>query len=795
MLKSFLKIEFRNLKNNKTQAVIKTAGLALALAVSIAIFSWIKFELSYDNFNKDAGRIYRIVLDNESVASPPGFKYLMDKIPGVKNSVRIFDSGFLGEKQKVSYRDKIFTDDKIYYADDDFFSVFSFPFLRGNPGNALEKTNAAVITESAAIKYFGNESPIAKTLLLSDHKELEITAVIKNLPANSHFHFDILITMKANPWWNCINRIELGSMWIFNTYFKIDKKTGIETVRKEIVRAVQPYKYKPETINFQRLTDIHLYSVYERELEANGDIKYIYLFAAIGLLIIIMSCINYINLTTALASDKLKEIGIRKAIGASKWQLISQFTGESIIISIFSFVLAMILLETVSPLLLSLIGVSLSPATFNDPLVLVSALIFSLFIGALTGLFPAAVLVKHGVINSLKPGLSSEGSKTKSRGMLVIFQFSVSVVLLICSLVIYQQMRYVQNKKLGYNKNLTLVLNMGHYRFIDKIDVLKNSIARNSNVTGITACSQLPTNIKTIEGINTQDGKRYESYYIAVDKNFFKTLGIEIKKRYERIGELAQENTSDIKNFKNKFVVNQALLGKIGLDIGDIEGKTIIIRHGNMKPGPIIGVVKDFNFESLHNPIRPLVFEFTPAVTWGNTYLLVKIKSVNIPGTLSYIKRQWEKIAEGVPFDYYFLDEEYNALYKSEAQTGNLFFIFTAVSISIIVLGLLGLITFITARRTKEIGVRKVLGASTVNIVLLLSKKFIAWAVMANVLAWPAAYFFMDKWLEDFAYRINLTWWIFLSSGFIVLLIALVTISFRAVKAATANPVESLRYE
>ena len=795
MFRSFLKITFRNLSNNKTQSLIKTAGLALALVVSIAIFSWINFELSYDKFNKDAGQIYRIVLDNESVTSPPGIKYLLDKTPGIKYSVRIFNSGFLGEKQKVSYRDKIFTNDKIYYADDNFFDIFSFPFLRGSPEDALKKTNAAVITESTAKKYFGNENPVGKTLLLSNNKELEITGVLKNIPANSHFHFDILITMKALPWWNRVNSIELGSMWIFDTYFKINKKTGIEAVRQKIVREVQPYKYKPESIECQRLTDIHLHSSYERELEANGDIKYIYLFAAIGVLIIIMSCINYINLTTALSANRLKEIGIRKTIGASKWQLISQFTGESIIISFFAFVLALILLESVGPLFLSFIGVNLSPGVFNDPFVLISAFIFTLFIGALTGLFPAIVLVKKGVIKSLKPGLSAEGSKTKSRGMLVIFQFSVSVVLLICSMVIYQQMRYIQNKKLGYNKNQMLVLNMGHFPIVNKIDVLKNSISHNSNVSGITACSQLPTNIKTAEGINTQDGKRYESYYISVDKNFFKTLDIEIEKGSDRIGELTQENNSDMENFKNKFVVNQTLLKKIGVKIGDTDGKTLIIRHGNMKPGPIIGVVKDFNFESLHNPIRPLVFEFTPVKTWGNTYLLVKVKSINIAGTVNYIKRQWDKIADGVPFEYYFLDEEYNALYKSETQTGNLFFLFTAVSIFIIVLGLLGLIAFITARRTKEIGVRKVLGASTLNIVLLLSRKFIAWAVIANLIAWPAAYYFMNKWLEDFAYRINLNLWIFVSAGFIVLLIALTTVSFRAVKAATANPVESLRYE
>lgn len=356
-------------------------------------------------------------------------------------------------------------------------------------------------------------------------------------------------------------------------------------------------------------------------------------------------------------------------------------------------------------------------------------------------------------------------------------------------------MKYVQNKKLGYNKDQVLVLNLGHFDIVNKIDVLKKLIAGNSNVFNVASCSQLPTNIKTFEGINTQDGKRYESYYIAVDKDFFRTLGIKIKKGEEQIENLIAVKNQNTETYKNKFVVNQTLLKTIGVNIKDTDAKTLIIRHGNMKPGSIIGVVDDFHFESLHNPIRPLVFEFTPENEWGNTYLLIKVSTKNIAATINYIKQQWEDLADGLPFEYNFLNDDYNTLYKSEARTSHLFIFFTAVSIFIIVLGLLGLIAFVANQKTKEIGVRKVLGASIADILFLLSKKFILWIIIANMIAWPVAYYFINKWLEDFAYRIDISIWMIILSGGIAVVVALATVSYQAVKAASANPVQSLKYE
>ncbi len=796
MFRNYLKTTLRNFYFNKTQTIIKIAGLSIALCVSIAIFSWVKFELSYDNIHKDSDRIYRLVLEDKMVSCPPGFKLIFDKIPEIENSTRIFNAGFLGRTQRVSAGKKVFTNDVIYYADDDFFKVFSFPLLSGNPTFVLNKPNAAVITEATAEKYFGKDNPVGKTLLLGNENLLEITGVLKNIPANSHFHFDILITLKNQEWWTLIsNTPTFGSMWIFPTYFKIKKSTNIEAAKQKIIAALESYENTPASLEVQKLKDIHLHSAYTMELETNGDINNIYLFSAVGILIIIMSCINYINLSTALSFKRSKEVGIRKTVGAGRAQIIFQFINESVLTSVIAFIIALVLLEVIKPFAFSITGIKFYRGVSDESFVLLSALTFTLFLGILTGLFPAFAVAKHNIANSVKSSSSAFGKNTGLRGALVIFQFCISIILISSSLIIYNQMNFIKNKKLGYTKSQVLVLNLGQNRIMNRIDVLKKSILINANVTQVTSGSQLPTNIITSEGVNTKDGKRYESFYVAVDKDFFRALDINIIKGKERIEELQPQKNFDWKAFKNKFVVNKSFLKATGIKLEDTENEPIMIRHGNMEPGPIIGVVDDFHFKSLHSPINPLVFEFIPVHQWMNAYLLVKINPDNISSTIDYVRTQWEKLAEGLPFEYFFLDEEYDALYKSETRMSNLFLVFTTVSVSIIVLGLLGLIAFVANQKTKEIGIRKVLGASINSILFLLSKRIIIWVLIASVIAVPFAYYLMNKWLQDFAYRIEMSWWIFILAGGIALLIALATVFIQAIKAATANPVESLKYE
>jgi putative ABC transport system permease protein len=795
MLKNYLKIALRIFSQNKTQTFIKIFGLGIALGAGITIFSWIKFELSYDDFHKDSGQIYRLVIEDQSVTAPPGYKLILNNIPEIENSVRLFNAGFLGEKKKVAYKDKIFTNDAIYYADDEFFKIFSFPLLRGNPENVLDKNNAAVITESMAMKYFGNEDPVGKTLTLSGRNELEVTGVVKDIPANSHFHFDMLITLKNQQWWNLINETRFGSMWIFPTYLKMRKDANPEIVRSKIEQLLQPFRDKPEKTDFQKLKDIHLYSSYKRELEANGDINYIYLFSIIGILIIIMSCVNYINLTTTIAFKRSKEIGIRKVIGAEKQQIIMQMVGESILISICAFLLSLVLIEIFKPLFTAITGVNFFKGILSEGYIVLLSFIFTVLLGLLTGLFPSIVLAKFKIINSIKSGNTGLKRNSKLRGAFVVFQFSISIALIGCSLIVFNQMQYIKNKKLGFDKNQVLVLNLGHDKIVGKIDVLRNSLLSNPNISQVTSGSQLPSQITTMEGVNTNDGKRHDSYFISVDKQFFKALDINIKKGKEQIENIVPDETQDMTTYGNKFVVNQKFLDEAGIKIEDTENQPLVIRHGNMLPGPIIGVVDDFHFESLHSVIHPLVFEFSPKKEWVNTYLMIKINAGNIPESINYIKNEWEKISKGLPFEYSFLDEEYNSLYKNETRTGSLFAVFTIISIFIIILGLIGLIMFFTAQKTKEIGIRKVLGATSGSILFLLSRKFILWIIIADIIAFPAAWYFMNKWLQNFAYRVDVNWWLFLISGLIALIISLVTVSFQAIKAATANPIKSLRYE
>ena len=791
MIKNYFKIALRNLASNKTFSLIKIAGLVLALSTSIAIFSWVKHELSYDTFHKDSHRIYRLLPNDGIVSSPPGFKELLSNIPEIDYTVRLFKSGFLGERTKVSRGDIIHTNDEIYYTDEDFFNIFAFNIINGNPKDMLEKPNATVITEATASKYFGDEDPIGQTLRLGDNKEIEITGVIKNIPENAHFHFDILITMKSFP--GQINPSGFGSSWIFPTYIKLKNQTSIETVQQKTILAFEAREENFELqISFQPLTDIHLYSSFYSELEPNGDIKYVYLFSAIGILIIIIACINYINLSIALSTNRTKEIGIRKVIGADKNQLHLQIISESLVISIIALILALFLLEILKPVFSSLMGIHFFPNIHSDPYILGFAFLFTIIIGALTGISPAIVLSKLSIIDSIKTRVFSSGKTSKIRSTLVIYQLSVSIILIIGTLVIFQQLRYMQNKKLGYDKEHVLVLHTGFDAITQKMDVFKGLIARNLNVLNMSQSSQLPTNIITGEGINTKDGTRYESSYISVDKNFFDTMGLKVIRGKNHIAAMVAEKNPDQQTFQNLFVVNQSLLREIDVKLTEIDEHTLIIRHGNMKPGSIIGVVEDFHFTSLHTPIGPLVFEFTPDRI---EYLLIKIKSDNIPGTINYIEQQWNKLAEGLPFEFHFLDEHYDALYQAEQQLSYLSIIFTLISIVIIVLGLLGLISFITTRKTKEIGIRKVMGASVENILLLLSKTFILWTIVANLIAWPFAWYTMNHWLQNFVYRIEMSWWMFALAGGIALFMTLLTVSFQTIKAAIANPIESLRYE
>jgi len=795
MIRNYLKVALRNLYKKKLYTIINAFGLALGLSISFIIYSWVTNELSYDQFHKDYKNIYRLIEADESGSgyasiSPAAKTALLEKIPEVEYSIRIFKSGFLGGKTKVAYGNKVFTNDNIYYTDPEFFQIFSFQILEGNPESILDKPNAVVITEKTAKKYFGDEDPLGKTLILSDRKQLEVTGILKNLSKQSHFHFDLLVSMGSHPWGD-ISKIDMGSAYVFHTYLKVYPDASLPVILNKfnkLIYEVVSEDYASDLINvfkLQPLADIHLKSDLRMELEANNDMKYIYLFSTIALLVIFIAGINYINLATAYSFDRAKEVGVRKVLGALKKQLMFQYLSESLIISFIALILAIFLIELLQPLLTSLSDIGDIRIYQNVSLFLV-LIVLTVLIGLIAGFFPSLILSSLHPIQSLKSNFNKTDRRGGMRKVLVIFQFSISILLILSTVIIYQQLQFLQKKKLGYTKDHVLILHIGYPDLKNKHDVLKNAILSDERIINATAVSQLPANIITGEYIDTPDGEKYGVFFISIDNDFFNTLDVPVIIGEDRIGSLTPEQ------YQNKFVLNQTALKEIGWKNEEAIDKKIVIRHGNMQPGPIIGIVEDFNFQSLHHSLGPLVFEFVPE---SYEYLLVKVKADNIPLTIDYIQSQWHNIAGDIPFDYSFLDSEYDSLYKAEMQTGKLFIVFAIIATLIAMLGLFGLSSYAAFKRTKEMGIRKVFGASGLSIIKLLSKDFTLLVVLAFVITTPIAYYFMKKWLQAFAYRTEIHPLYIILPGCFVLVLALITVGYHSMKAAGTNPVKTLRYE
>jgi putative ABC transport system permease protein len=791
MLIYFFKLAYRNLYRNKLYTLINAIGLTIGLSLSFVIFSWIIFELHFDQFHKDYDRIYRLVMADEgssSVAVSPAVKTtILDKIPEIESSVRIFNGDQFG-KISVDYQNQTYTDDRIFFVDPEFFDIFSFPLIHGDPEKVLQKPNAAVITKRLARKYFGDDDPTGKTLKLGDILLVEVTGILENVPAQSHFHFDMLVSMKSHPWGPRIEEISLGSSWMFHTYFKVYPGSSPETVRKKcnrigsaLVAEISPHYHV--NLILQPLTDIHLRSDYEGELEANHDIRYIYLFGTVALLVILIAGINYINLTTAYSFGRAKEVGLKKVMGAQKYQLFIQHLGESFIISFLALCISLLFIELIQPVITGLTGYEYGSLVGNSQLVLLLIGITAVT-GLLSGMVPSLIISSIPPRRILRSGPQLSEKKGWVRKILVIFQLCISLLLLMAVAVIYQQLRYMQNTKLGYDKSHVVVLYTGYRGF--KQANFKNTLLSESGIIHATGISSLPSDIKSNEYIDTPDGKEHWIYYTSIDKDFFKTLDVSLMTGKEEIENLNPEN------YPNRYVVNEAALKEIGWEPGEAISQQIRIRHGNMEPGPVIGVIEDFHFQSLHFPVYPLVLEFVPN---DYHYLLVKIRGDRLQETIREIEVQWKKMAGNLPFEYSFLDQEYDNLYKAEMKTGKLFILFALFSSLIAMMGLFGLASYTAFKRTKEIGIRKVFGATTLHILELLTGDFTRLVIIAFVISVPLAWFLLHKWLEEFAYRVNINPVILLAAGLLVLLLTLITVGYHSVKAAQGDPAKTLRYE
>ncbi len=788
MFKNYLKITLRNIGRNKAFSLINISGLAIGMACCILILLWIQDELSFDRFHRHANRLGRVIAEVEysgqrpwAVTEAPLAQALKEEYPDIVQSTRIQ----LGRNFRVRYGEKQFNETHNIFAEPVFFEMFTFPFLKGNPKTALRGKRSVVITEKMAQKYFGDDEPMGKILNFNDRIDFQVTGVLKNIPKNSHLQFDFILLFNLledlgqdiNNWGN----------FNFFTYVLLEKKSSYDEVNQKISGYLEAIN--PDTnahLFIQLVKQIHLYSDFEYDVLAanNSDYKYIFIFSSIALFVLLIACINFMNLTTARSSNRAKEVAMRKVVGAYRKNIIRQFFGESILFSMIALGFAFAFVFFFLPVFNDLSDKQLV-LDFTDNIAIPLGLIgIALFTGLLSGLYPSIYLSSFQPTKILKRVFGADPKSYAFRKVLVVAQFFLSVILIIGTTVVHNQIDYIKNRKLGFNKeNLLYIPLVGKIR--QQYETVKNELLRNANILSVTASSNLPsfgrnwaTGNLDWEGKNPEETIHMQG--VDVDYDFFKTFGMNMKE-----GRSFSRNFSLDEN--NGVILNETAINAMGLQ--SPVGKRLSIRNWQ---GTIIGVVQDYNFKSLHNKIEPLILVM---VNRQLNYLFVRIKSQDISNTIKFLRNKWESYNLQYPFEYGFVDTLLDNLYKNEEIVKTLFNYFTFLAIFISCLGLFGLAFYLTEQRTKEIGIRKVLGASVSKIVSMLSKEFLKWVLIANILAWPVAYYFMDKWLQNFAYRTNLKIWMFLFSGVLALLIALLTVSYQAIKAARANPADSLRYE
>ncbi|GAB3704457.1 ABC transporter permease [Spirosoma flavus] len=807
MLTNYLKIAWRNLLRNKAFSAINIVGLAFGLATCLLISLFLLDELSYDRYNDKANRIVRVVFHavmnggeiNEANVMPPVAPTLKADYPEVEAATRIHTVG----SPSIMVGEKTFRDDRLAYVDSNFFQVFSLPLIHGDAKTALLQPNTAVITQDMAQKCFGNENPIGKVVTIKSWNALfKVTGVIDRMPVNSHFHFDMLMSMAGvsdakSPSWMTSG---------FFTYLVLAKGYNPKQLEAKLPQMVNKYmgpqlqqafgmtmtqfRQKGNEIGFriQPLTDIHLHSNLTGEIEANGDVQYVYIFGAIAVFMLLIACINFMNLSTAGASKRAKEVGIRKVMGSVRQSLTNQFLIESLLLTMIALVLAIGLVYMALPLFNELAGKALALNFGGNNWLLPGLLMLGIIVGILAGSYPAFFLSSFKPIAVLK-GTKFTGDR-KSIGLrsgLVVVQFFISIILMVGTTVVYQQLNYIQHKKLGYSKEQVLVL-PDTWQLAKNEAVFRNQIMQDPRVVNVSMSGYLPAGpsynnnyMMFPESNPTQyvKGVRYN-----VDYDYIPTLGMQMaagrnfSKEYgtDSSGVIINETAAQTLGWKNNA---------LGKTIGHAENE------GAKKLYKVIGVVKDFHFRSLHESISPLV------MTLGENSgaVIIKAKTTDVAGLLASLEKEWKKLTTDAPFTYSFLDKRFNDTYLAEQKTGRILGLFAGLTIFVACLGLFGLATFTAEQRTKEIGVRKVLGASVGSIVTLLSKDFLRLVAIAIVLASPVAWYVMSRWLQDFAYKIDIQWWMFVLAAVLAVSIALITVSFQSIKAALMNPVKSLRSE
>lgn len=807
MLKNYIKVAFRNLWRNKGFSSINIIGLAIGLATCLLITIYVMDELSYDKFNKNADRIYRVDGDIQfggthfvlAVAPDQMGPTLVKDYPQVEQMVRF--RGYGGFSVKKGTQNVVET--RVIYTDPTLFDVFTLPMIAGNPKTALLEPHTMVISESMAKKYFNRTDVVGQSLFINDKRDYKITGVIKDVPTQSHFNFDFFVSLAESDEAKASNWLSNN----FNTYVVLRKGVDPQFMNSKMPEVVRKYmgpqvqQFLGASLDeitksgshafytFTPLTSIHLHSDKVAELGANSSVEYVYIFSGIALLILLIACVNFMNLSTARSANRAKEVGVRKVLGSLRSTLVGQFLAESTLVCLISMILAILIAWLMLPYFNQLSAKDMNIGVMTRSWMLPTLLIIVVLVGLIAGSYPAFFLSSFQPIQVLKGKIAAGFKGSWLRSSLVVFQFLISIFLFVGTIVIYNQISFIRNKKIGFNREH--VLNIHNcYALGDQAKTFKNEIAALPGVEGATMTGYLPTGPYRNDNPYFMDATLDQKKAISmqswdVDENYIPVLGMELA---------TGRNFSDqLKTDSNAMIINEAAAKLMGLtdpvntkiySPKDIDRKKIEIYT-------IIGVVKDFNFNSLRQQVTPLALFLRKE----NGTLALRIHTTEIPHLVNEIENKWRTMAPSQPFSYSFMDDDFNAIYRSEERMGRISLSFSILAICIACLGLFGLAAYAAEQRTKEIGIRKVLGATVSNIIGMLSKDFLKLVIISMLIAFPFAWWAMHRWLQDFAYRISIGWWIFVAAGGLAILIALVTVSFQAIKAALANPVKSLRTE
>ena len=807
MFGNYLTTALRGIWKYKAYSAINIFGLAIGIAASLLILMYVRYELSFDRYHENLERIYRINLHgsmmgqevNAATSPYPLAATLVNEFPQVENAVRVrqFYAEPMVQLGEIRYQET-----NVFHADPSFFDIFTYEMLAGNPATALENPNSIVITESIANKYFPGGNALGQMLRFNNDEDFRVTGVMQDVPSNSHFHPEILVSFSSDD-------NHESQMWVSNniqTYLMVRPGTDAEELAENlqtlVAKYVAPQIEQGIGITFEEflnsggswgygmtaLKDIHLDARIEGQIEPPGNAAYVYTFQAVAVFILLLACINFMNLSTARSANRAREIGVRKVMGAFQGQLIFQFLVESILITCLALLIALPLVAALLPALNGITDRTMEISMLLNPLSILYLLVFAVLVGTISGSYPAFFLSRFHPQEVLKGALSRGGRNAWLRGGLVVFQFAISISLITATLIVFSQLSYMQNKPLGFNKDQVLVIERA-FALDDQLNSFKTRIKQLPGVVNASSSQHMPGDQSDVNAFQVEGRPQAESYAISrftVDYDYVETLGIEVIAGRS----FSQEYTGEHPG----FILNEAAVADLSLE--DPLSAVLLEPGGDideleMQAGPVIGVVRDFHFQSLHQEITPMILRIDDFAR----FVVVRLQAQNIQGTIQSIENTWQEMTGGQPFQYSFLDEDFAELHEGDQKMGEIFVGFSILAIVIACLGLYGLASYTTEQRTKEIGVRKTLGASTLDIVLLVAKDFMMLVAIALLISIPVAYLVMSEWLQLFAYRIEIGPGAFLLSGIMAIIVAFITVSYQSTLAANTNPSLTLRDE